>query len=90
MALEFEIQRWKGFKKALPSQRDREAFEAPLNLCRNNAMAAGFACNPIIFEPMLMSILLVQSQRLLQIEEEITQLNQLIYDRIWKETKEKG
>jgi hypothetical protein len=27
MALEFRIQRWKGFRKALNSEEDREAFD---------------------------------------------------------------
>ena len=56
MALEFEIERWKGFRKALDSEEDREAFEELMDFCRNNAMASGAACNPIIFESMVMSI----------------------------------
>ena len=50
MALEFE--RWKGFKKALTSGEDMEAFEELMDLFRSNAMASGNACNPIIFEPL--------------------------------------
>jgi hypothetical protein len=49
MALEFEIERWKGFKKALTSEEDREAFDELMDMCRSNAMASGAACNPIIF-----------------------------------------
>ena len=49
MALEFEIERWKGFKKALNSEEDREAFDELMDMCRSNAMASGAACNPIIF-----------------------------------------
>lgn len=60
MALEWEIDRWKGFKKALNSEEDREAFETLMDMCRNNAAASSNACNPIIFEPMAMSILLAQ------------------------------
>ena len=30
MALEFEIDRWKGFREALPSEEEREAFERTL------------------------------------------------------------
>ena len=40
MALEFEFERWKGFRKALTSEEDREAFEELMDMCRNNAMAA--------------------------------------------------
>jgi hypothetical protein len=68
MALEFEIQRWKGFRKALNSEEDREAFNELMNMCRNNAMASGNACNPVIFEPMVMSILLAQQKRIRELE----------------------
>jgi len=62
MALEFEINMWRGFRKALTSDEDREAFDELMDMCRNNAMAAGNACNPIVFEPMVMSILLVSKR----------------------------
>ena len=68
IALEFEIERWKGFRKALQSDEDREAFEELMDMCRSNAMASGAACNPIIFEPMVMSILLAQQKKLQEIE----------------------
>ena len=43
MALEFEIHRWKGFKKALRDKEDQEAFEELMDMCRNNAMASSSA-----------------------------------------------
>jgi hypothetical protein len=46
------------FRKALQSEEEREAFDILMDMCRNNAMASGNACNPIIFEPMVISILL--------------------------------
>jgi hypothetical protein len=58
MALEFEIERWKCFKKALQNEEDREAFEALMDMCRNSALASGNAINSIIFEPIIMPILL--------------------------------
>jgi hypothetical protein len=58
MALEDEIEQWKPFRKALQRKEEREAFHMLMDMCRNNAMASGNACNPIIFEPMVMSILL--------------------------------
>ena len=73
LALEFEFERWKGFKKALTSEEDREAFEELMDLCRNNAMASGAACNPIIFEPMVLSILLVQQKRIWEIENRLNE-----------------
>jgi hypothetical protein len=38
MALEYEIERWKGFKKALQSEEDWEAFEELMDMCRSNAI----------------------------------------------------
>ena len=70
MALESEINRWSGFAIAL-RKPDREAFEELMDSCRNNAMAAGNATNPIIFEPMTMSILLGQQKRLRKLEYEL-------------------
>jgi len=70
MALESEISRWNGFDRALRKE-DREAFGELMDMCRNNAMAAGNACNPIIFEPMVMSILLGQQKRLRKLEQEL-------------------
>jgi len=74
MALEFEIERWKGFKKALTSQEDREDFEELMDMCRNNAMASGNACNPIIFEPMVLSILMAQQKRIWEIESKLNEI----------------
>jgi hypothetical protein len=79
MALEFEIERWKGFKKALQSEEDKEAIEALMDMCRNNAMASGNACNPIIFEPMVMSILLAQQKSMQKLE---YKLNEVQWQRI--------
>ncbi len=62
MAIEDEIARWKGFEKALRTE-DREAFEALMDACRNFASAGSNAVQPVIFEPMVMSILLSQQKR---------------------------
>ena len=70
MALESEINRWNGFARALRKD-DREAFEELMDSCRNNAMAAGNATNPIVFEPMAISILLGQQKRLRKLEQEL-------------------
>ena len=76
LALEFEFERWKGFKKALNSEEDREAFEELMDICRSNAMASGNAYNPIIFEPMTMSILLAQQKRLRELEKKLDAIKQ--------------
>lgn len=67
MALEGEINRWNGFARALRKD-DREAFEELMDSCRGNAMAVGNATNPIIFEPMVMSILLAQQKKIRKLE----------------------
>ena len=68
MALEFEIERWKSFRKALQSEEEGEAFDWLMDMCRNNAMASGNACNPVIFEPMVISILLAQAKMVKTLE----------------------
>ena len=78
-ALEDEIAAWKGFRKALPSDEDREAFDDLMDICRNTAMAAGNACNPIIFEPMAMSMLLGLQLEFRKLEHK---LNNLIWQKI--------
>jgi hypothetical protein len=82
LALEYEIKTWKRFRNALPHQ-EQEAFDELMDMCRNNAMASGNACNPIIFEPMTMSILLSQQKHLLKLEQ---QLHQLICQETARET----
>ena len=79
MALEFEIERWKSFRKALQSEEEREAFDWLMDLCRSNAMASGAACNPVIFEPMVMSILLAQRKLLQKLE---YKLNEVLWQEI--------
>lgn len=75
MALEDEIRRWTGFAKALRSE-DREAFDALMDACRGHASAGSNATQPIIFEPMIMSILLFQQKRLQRLEKELDVLKQ--------------
>jgi hypothetical protein len=79
MALEFEIDRWKRFRKALASEEDREAFDELMDMCRNNAMVSGNACNPIIFEPMAMSIMMAQQKRMHKLE---YKLNEVLWQKI--------
>jgi hypothetical protein len=76
MALESEIERGRGFRKALESGEDRVAFEVMMEMCRNNAMASGNACNSIILEPMVRSILLAHQEKLRELECKL-------YDLFW-------
>ncbi len=70
MALEEEISNWNGFARAL-RKPEREAFEALMDMCRTHASDGGCATNPIIFEPMIMSIVLEQQLRIRQMENEL-------------------
>jgi len=75
MALEDEIRRWDGFAKALRSE-DRTAFEELMDACRVSASAGSNATQPVIFEPMVMSILLSQQKKLSKLEKELNAIRQ--------------
>ena len=75
MALESEISVWNGFARALRSE-ERQAFEALMDACRGYASAASNATNPILFEPMMMSILLNQQICLMRLQKELNDLKQ--------------
>jgi len=75
MALEEEIRGWNGFAKALRSE-DREAFDALMDACRISASAGSNATQPIIFEPMVMSMMLFQQKKLLRLEKELNAIKQ--------------
>jgi len=70
IALDIEIQSWKGFERALRTD-DREAYEQMTDACRNHASAGSNASRPEMFEPMVMSILLEQQKRLIRLEKEL-------------------
>ena len=67
MAIEDEIIRWNGFGKALRVE-DKVAFDALMDACRSYASAGSNATNPILFEPMVMSILLAQQVKICRLE----------------------
>ncbi len=67
IALDSEIRRWNGFAKALRTE-DREAFEALMDACRSYASAASNATQPILFEPMVLSILVSQQKKIARLE----------------------
>jgi hypothetical protein len=75
IALDMEIQRWNGFAKALRNE-DREAFEQIMDACRNYASAGSNATRPVMFEPMVMSILLYQQKKLIRLEKELNAVRQ--------------
>ena len=67
MAIEDEIVRWNGFGKALRIE-DKVAFDVLMDACRSYASAGSNATNPILFEPMVMSILLSQQVKISRLE----------------------
>jgi hypothetical protein len=75
MALEDEIRRWNGFAKALRSV-DKEAFEELMDACKSFASAGSNATQPVIFEPMIMSMLLFQQEKLQKVEKELDAIKQ--------------
>jgi hypothetical protein len=77
MALEEEIHRWNGFAKALRSE-DKAAFDTLMDACRNSASAGSNATQPIIFEPMVMSMLLFQQKKLQRLEKELNAIKRRI------------
>jgi len=72
-ALEYEIERWKGFRKGL-REKDAEAFDRMMNACRMFASAGSMATRPILLEAMFMSILLHQEKMLTEIKERLDKL----------------
>ena len=70
MALEGEINRWSGFARAL-RKPDREAFDELMDMCRIYASESASVDSLIEFEPMVMSILLFQQKRIMQLEREL-------------------
>jgi hypothetical protein len=75
MALEDEIRKWNGFAKALRKE-DREAFETLMDACRSHASAGSNAVQPILFEPMIMSMLLSQQVHLQRLQKELNAIKQ--------------
>ena len=72
-ALEAEIARWEGFKKALRG-KELDAFDRMMNACRAYASAGGMATRPVIAEAMFMCILLNMQKELMEIRERLERL----------------
>ena len=70
LALEDEIQRWNGFARALRVE-DKEAFDALMDACRSFASAGSNATQPVLFEPMILSMLVSQQKRIIALEKRL-------------------
>jgi hypothetical protein len=75
LALEIEIQKWNGFARALRIE-DRDFFEQIMDICRNYASAGSNATRPVIFQPMIISILLYHHKKLIRLEKELNAFKQ--------------
>jgi len=75
MALEDEICRWKGFAKTLRT-KDKEAFDAVMDACRSLASAGSNATQPILFEPMIISIVVSLQKKLSRLENRLDAVEQ--------------
>jgi hypothetical protein len=73
MAIEDEIQRWHGFANALRTE-EKEAFEMLMDACRAHASAGSNAVQPVLFEPMTMSIMLSLQKQVLKLQRELDDL----------------
>ncbi|HYA77767.1 MAG TPA: hypothetical protein VEF91_03535 [Verrucomicrobiae bacterium] len=74
MAIECEIAHWKGFRDGLASEEEKQAFDDVMDMCRMQSAAGSVACNPILFEPMIVSILLEQQKRIRILQRKIDAL----------------
>jgi hypothetical protein len=81
MAVEWEIDKWKGFRNSLASEEEREAFDELTDMCRKYASESSCATNPIIFEPMALSILLSQQQKIRSLEKRLKAVTQPTNER---------
>jgi hypothetical protein len=45
-----------------------------MDMCRINAMAGGNACNPVLFEPMVICILVGQQKKIMKLEKQIAEI----------------
>jgi len=77
-ALETEIAKWEGFRKAL-RMTDAEAFDKMMNACRMHASAGSMATRPVLLEAMLMSILLSQEREMAEIRERIDRIEKRLF-----------
>jgi len=78
MIIEREIEKWKGFVRALRVD-DRVAFEELINSCRGYASAAGAATRPFVIEAMFMSILLSHQKNLMKVENTLEKLKSRLH-----------
>lgn len=70
MALDREVQRWSGFSRALRKE-DRDVFEQLIDVCKNYASAGSNYTGPVLFEPMVLSVLIDQQKTLNMLKKDL-------------------
>jgi hypothetical protein len=74
MAIEEEIYTWKSFRDGLQSEDDKQAFDIVMDICRSFASAGSNATKPVLFEPLVMSVLLGQQKMIKTLQRKIDAL----------------
>ena len=74
MAIECEIVNWKGFHDGLATEEEKKAFDDVIDMVRMQAAAGSCATSPILFEPMIMSVLLEQQKHIRILQRKIDAL----------------
>ncbi len=70
IALDREVQRWSGFSRVLRKEY-RDVFEQLTDVCRNYASAGSNYTGPVLFEPMVLSILIDQQKTLNRLKKDL-------------------
>ena len=70
VALDLEVLRWSSFSRALRKE-DRDVFEQLIDVCRNYASAGSNSARPVLFEPMVLSILIDQQKTLNMLKKDL-------------------
>ena len=74
-ALEFEIESWKDYKRALRPE-GREVFHKLMNYARIHADAGSLSARPMLSEILFMSFAIEQEKKIAKLEEKIRVLEE--------------
>ncbi len=73
IALEWEIDTWKAFRNSLTPEEDVRTFDMPMDMAMAHASVGGCAVNPVLFEPMLISIVLHLKKQIQALEADFSE-----------------
>lgn len=72
-ALEYEIESWKDFKRALRPE-DQKIFDKLMNFARIHADAGSMSARPMLSEILFISFAIEQEKRIRKLEQELSDL----------------